>query len=40
MIKVNVVNACMCDAVLRWLILESICRLSNDIDFVCPMTWR
>jgi hypothetical protein len=40
MIKVKVVNACMCDVVLRWLIIESICRLSNDIDFVCSMMCR
>jgi hypothetical protein len=29
-----VINACTCDVVLRWLILESICCLSNGIDYV------
>jgi hypothetical protein len=39
-IRANVINVCTCDAVLRWLILGSDCRLSNGIDYVCPMTCR
>jgi hypothetical protein len=40
MIKVNVVNACTCDVVLRWLIIGSNRRPSSGVDVVCSMTYR
>jgi hypothetical protein len=40
MIKVNVVNTCTCDVMLRWLIIGSNRRPSSDVDVVRSMTCR